>query len=39
VRDLGATIVAEHAEYGTRWVTLPDPEGNEFNLGAGPDAG
>ena len=32
---LGATQIAEHEEYGTHWVTLLDPEGNEFDLGAG----
>lgn len=34
VRALGATVVGEHAEYGTEWVTLRDPEGNEFDIGA-----
>jgi Glyoxalase-like domain len=33
---LGAVQVAEYAEFGTAWVTLRDPEGNEFDLGAGP---
>lgn len=28
--DLGATVVAEKDEWGTRWTTLTDPEGNEF---------
>ena len=32
---LGATRVAEFHEYGTRWVTLTDPEGNVFDIGAG----
>jgi predicted enzyme related to lactoylglutathione lyase len=32
---LGATAVGEHAEFGTQWVTLRDPEGNEFDVGAG----
>lgn len=32
---LGATKVAEFAEHGTAWATLLDPEGNEFDLGAG----
>ena len=31
---LGATKLAEHKEYGTEWVTLTDPEGNEFDVGA-----
>jgi predicted enzyme related to lactoylglutathione lyase len=28
--ELGATRIAEHAEYGLSWVVLNDPEGNEF---------
>jgi predicted enzyme related to lactoylglutathione lyase len=35
--DLGATKVAEFDEYGTRWVTLTDPEGNVFDIGAHAD--
>jgi Glyoxalase-like domain len=27
---LGATRIADHDEYGTRWTTLQDVEGNEF---------
>lgn len=27
---LGATVVAEVAEWGGRWTVLTDPEGNEF---------
>lgn len=27
---LGASVVAEHEEWGTRWTVLQDPEGNEF---------
>lgn len=27
---LGATIVHDREEWGTRWTTLADPEGNEF---------
>jgi hypothetical protein len=34
VIGLGATRVAEFDEYGTRWVTLTDPEGNVFDIGA-----
>jgi hypothetical protein len=34
---LGAVQVAEHKEYGIHWVTLRDPEGNEFDLGTGMD--
>src|SRR5262245_38922053 len=33
--SLGATRVADFDEYGTRWATLFDPEGNEFDIGAG----
>jgi hypothetical protein len=36
---LGAVRVGEFREYGVHWVTLQDPEGNEFDLGAGPDGG
>ena len=32
---LGATRQADHDEDGTRWVTLTDPEGNEFDVVAG----
>lgn len=35
ITALGATQIAEYEEYGTHWVTLLDPEGNEFDLGAG----
>jgi hypothetical protein len=31
----GATKLAQHAEHGTQWVTLADPEGNLFDIGAG----
>jgi predicted enzyme related to lactoylglutathione lyase len=27
---LGATVVHDRDEFGTRWTTLTDPEGNEF---------
>jgi uncharacterized glyoxalase superfamily protein PhnB len=27
---IGATVVHDRDEYGTRWTTLTDPEGNEF---------
>lgn len=27
---LGATVVHDKDEWGTRWTTLTDPEGNEF---------
>jgi hypothetical protein len=30
---LGATKVGEYDEYGTRWTTLRDVEGNEFCVG------
>jgi hypothetical protein len=29
--SLGATKVAEFDEYGTRWTTMTDPEGNVFD--------
>ncbi len=35
VIGLGAKHVAEFDEYGTKWVTLQDPEGNVFDIGAG----
>jgi len=28
--DLGATVLHDNDEWGTRWTTLSDPEGNEF---------
>ena len=34
VVGLGAEKVGEFAEYGTEWVTLRDPEGNKFDIGA-----
>ena len=30
---LGATKIGEFDEYGTRWTTLTDPEGNVFDIG------
>jgi hypothetical protein len=33
--EAGAAQQAEHEEDGTRWVTLSDPEGNEFDVVAG----
>jgi uncharacterized glyoxalase superfamily protein PhnB len=33
--ELGATHVANFDEYGVRWATLRDPEGNEFDIGSG----
>jgi predicted enzyme related to lactoylglutathione lyase len=30
---LGATHVHDKAEYGMKWTTLADPEGNEFCIG------
>lgn len=32
VIELGATQLAEREEDGARWMTLADPEGNEFDL-------
>jgi catechol 2,3-dioxygenase-like lactoylglutathione lyase family enzyme len=29
---LGATRLGEHDEAGLKWVTLADPEGNEFDI-------
>lgn len=29
---LGATVVGEFDEYGARWTTLADPEGNVFDI-------
>jgi hypothetical protein len=29
---LGAAKLAGHEEDGVRWVTLADPEGNEFDV-------
>jgi predicted enzyme related to lactoylglutathione lyase len=37
--SLGATKIAEFDEYGTRWTTMTDPEGNVFDIGAGESAG
>jgi hypothetical protein len=31
--QLGARKVGEFDEYGTRWTTLADPEGNVFDIG------
>jgi glyoxalase superfamily protein len=30
--ELGATRVADRAEYGYTWTLMADPEGNEFDL-------
>ena len=32
VVGLGATRVADYDESGTRWTTLSDPAGNEFDV-------
>ncbi len=34
VIGLGAKRVGDFDEYGTRWTTLADPEGNVFDIGA-----
>ena len=34
LKGLGATHLADHEEDGTRWATLADPEGNEFDVAA-----
>jgi hypothetical protein len=33
--ELGATHVKNFDEYGVKWATLLDPEGNEFDIGSG----
>jgi len=33
VIGLGAERVDDFDEYGTRWTTLSDPEGNVFDIG------
>jgi predicted enzyme related to lactoylglutathione lyase len=33
VLDLGAELVGRYDEYGTKWATFRDPEGNEFCIG------
>lgn len=33
--NLGAAEVKEYQEYGWHWVTMRDPEGNEFDIGIG----
>jgi predicted enzyme related to lactoylglutathione lyase len=35
MRDLGATVLNEVHKGPSRWTTLADPEGNEFDLIAG----
>jgi len=32
LQELGATIVRDVSENGNHWITLADPEGNEFDL-------
>lgn len=32
--ELGATRQGDFDEYGTKWTTLADPEGNLFDIGA-----
>ena len=34
LEGLGATFVHEKDEYGLRWFTFQDPEGNEFCVGS-----
>lgn len=36
--DLGATRLGDFDESGFQWVTLADPEGNEFDIVAAPAA-
>jgi hypothetical protein len=35
LRHLGATVLNEVRKGASRWTTLADPEGNEFDLIAG----
>ena len=35
VLALGATRIGDYDESGAQWVTLADPEGNEFDIVAG----
>jgi hypothetical protein len=30
--ELGGTVLGEYDEYGARWTTLTDPEGNVFDI-------
>jgi hypothetical protein len=30
LEGLGAMRLAERTEHGSRWITMSDPEGNEF---------
>ena len=39
VCGLGATHVADFDEYGTRWASFRDPEGNEFDIGTASTTG
>ncbi len=32
--SLGAVVQSGYEEYGTKWTTLADPEGNLFDIGA-----
>ena len=36
VLALGASLVGRYDEWGARWVTFTDPEGNEFCIGLHP---
>ncbi len=36
VSGLGAELVGRYDEWGARWVTFRDPEGNEFCIGHHP---
>ena len=35
--ELGAKQVSDYDEYGTKWTTLEDPEGNLFDIGLAHD--
>ena len=34
----GATVLHDCDEFGVRWTTLADPEGNEFCIGSGSES-
>lgn len=36
VVELGAELVDRHQQFGSKWATLRDPEGNEFCIGLHP---
>lgn len=36
-QELGAQLVSENDEYGAKWTTMADPEGNVFDIGLAHD--